>query len=209
MARPSNTDERREQITRALQKVMAKEGYDGASIADVASAAGLATGLVHYHFKNKLEILLAVVKRIAEAHDSNLAHVLEKAEGDPIRELAAFIDFHLALESADPETLACWITVSGEALRESRVRRAFEGAMAGTVESLASIVRRGVEGKVFRCDDDESAACALVSAIQGYFVLSATVPSLIPRGSAARAVRRMATGLLSPTRPLPAPGRRS
>jgi len=64
MARPSNTDQRREQITRALQAVMAKKGYDRASISEIAAAAGLAAGLVHYHFDSKLEILLAVLDRL-------------------------------------------------------------------------------------------------------------------------------------------------
>ncbi len=187
---------------------MAGKGYDGASIADVASEAGLATGLVHYHFKNKLEILLEVVKSLGATHDEALARAIARAESDPARELARFIDFHLALDSADPETLACWITISGEALRETRVRRAFEAAMERTVETLAGIVKRGVEARVLRCEDPKAAACAIVATIQGYFVLAATSPSLIPRGSAARSVRAMATGLVSPVRPLRA-GRRS
>jgi len=62
MARPSNTDERRLQIMGALVKVMAKRGYDGASVADIARAARLTPGLVHYHFKNKQEILLAALR---------------------------------------------------------------------------------------------------------------------------------------------------
>jgi TetR/AcrR family transcriptional repressor of bet genes len=207
MARPSNTDERREQITRALRQVMAKKGYDGASIADVASVAGLAPGLVHYHFKNKLEILLGVVKDLSETHDASLTLALEEAGGDPVREVAAFIDFHLALDSADPETLACWITISGEALREPRVRRSFDAALGRMVETLTSIVQRGLEAKDLRCEDAKSVACALVAAIQGYFVLAATAPTLVPRGSAAPAVRAMATGLLSPSRPLKARSR--
>lgn len=39
MARPGNTVERRAQIARALLKVMARRGYDGASIAAVAGYA--------------------------------------------------------------------------------------------------------------------------------------------------------------------------
>ena len=208
MARPSNTDERREQITAALQRVMAKKGYDGASVADVAAAAGLTSGLVHYHFKNKLEILIAVLEGLVHAHDANLAHALEAAEGDPLREVAIFIDFHLALDRADPETLACWITLSGEALRQAKVRRAFEDAMMASVEQLSSVIKRGVAAGVFKCTDSNAAASALVAVVQGYFVLAATSPEVIPRGSAAPAVRSMAFGLLHPRSPFPK-GRRS
>jgi TetR/AcrR family transcriptional repressor of bet genes len=196
MARPSNTDERREQITRALQQVMARKGYDGASIADVASAAGLTTGLVHYHFKNKLEILLAVLARLVREHDQALAAALAEAEGDARAELALFLDFHLALERADAETLACWITLSGEALREPRVRRAFAAAMAASVEQLAGVLARGAAARQLTCADPAAAAAALMALVQGYYVLAAASPAVVPRGSAAAAARAMAEGLV-------------
>src|SRR6476619_3840231 len=122
MARPSNTDQRREQITRALQAVMARKGYDRASLAEIATAAGLTPGLVHYHFDNKLEILLAVLGRLVCERDARLGEALAAVRGDPAAELAEVLDLHLALDRADGEALACWITMSGEALREERVR---------------------------------------------------------------------------------------
>src|SRR6187549_3675127 len=97
MARPSNTEERREQITRALVKVMARRGYDGASIGDIAKAARLTPGLVHYHFKSKQEILLEALGGLVARHEANLDARLERAGGDPAAEVAAFIDLHLGL----------------------------------------------------------------------------------------------------------------
>ena len=58
MPRPSNTDARREQIVLGLQRVMAERGYEKATVSAIAQAAGLTPGLVHYHFKNKQEMLL-------------------------------------------------------------------------------------------------------------------------------------------------------
>lgn len=199
MARPSNTGERRGQIARALRQVMAKTGYERATVSDVAAAAGLAPGLVHYHFKNKLEILLAVLERLVRRHGEELDRALALAAGDPVRELDRFLDFHLALgRSADPETLACWITLSGEALRQARVRKTYRAAIAAAVGRVAAIVRRGVAAGRFRCRRPEAAAAALVAAIQGYYVLAATAPDTIPRGSAAAAAKAMAAGLLRP-----------
>ena len=56
MSRPSNTEARRGQIVDAMVQVLAREGYEGASVQAVARVAGLAPGLVHYHFRRKLEI---------------------------------------------------------------------------------------------------------------------------------------------------------
>jgi TetR/AcrR family transcriptional repressor of bet genes len=203
MPRPSNTEERRAQITRGLTIVMAKHGYDGATIADVARAAKLTPGLVHYHFKNKEEILLAVLAELVARHEQRLAARLARSGSDPVAAVSAFIDFHLGLGAdADPEALACWILISGEALRNSRVRARFEEAIEGMVEGLAKIIARGVEQRAFACSSVATAASALLATIQGYFVLAATAREVIPRGSAASATKQMATGLLRPRRPL-------
>jgi len=203
MARPSNTQERRAQITTALVKVMSKRGFDGASITDIARAARLTPGLVHYHFKNKQEILLAALQELVGRHDTRLSARLESSGGDPIAEVAAFIDFHLGLGAdADPEALACWILLSGEALRDSKVRSAFARSLEQTASLLAGMICRGVEQKLFVCDSIEAAASALVATIQGYFVLAATARTVIPKGSAATSTKRMAEGLLRPVRRL-------
>lgn len=202
MARPSNTDERRFQITSALVKVMARRGYDGASVADIAKAARLTPGLVHYHFDNKQEILLEALRDLVARHDTRLEERIGRAGGDPIAELVAVIDFHLGLGAdADPDALACWVLISGEALREPKVRTHFERAVHGMVARLAQVIRGGVERGVFECDRIDDAAAAIFALIQGYFVLAASARTTIPRGSAAASARRMAEGLLRPARP--------
>jgi TetR/AcrR family transcriptional repressor of bet genes len=198
MARPSNTLERREQIARALLKVMATNGYEGASIADVARVAKLASGLVHYHFKNKLEILLAAIDALAVDYDARLARHLVVAGGDPEKELRAFVDAHLHVgKGADPEALACWIVISGEALREPRVKKAFARLLSGAVLRLRGILERGAAARRFVIREPDVAAAAIVATIQGYFVLAATARDVIPAGSAARTTMAMIRGLLA------------
>jgi TetR/AcrR family transcriptional regulator, transcriptional repressor of bet genes len=196
MARPSNTAERRAQITSALVRVMARKGYDGASIADVAKAAKLTPGLVHYHFENKQEILLAALEELSTRHLSRLdARLAEQAE--PRAQLHALIDFHLGLGAdADPEALACWILLSGEALRDAKVRARFEEALKRVAERLSAIIHGGVTSGVFSCHAPPAAASALLATLQGYFVLAATARDTIPKGSAAAMTKRMAHGLL-------------
>lgn len=180
---------------------MSRRGYDGASIADIAAAARLTPGLVHYHFASKQEILLAALADLLARRDADLDARLAGACGDPAAEVAAFVDFHLGLGAdADPEALACWVMLSGEALREPKVRVGFAKALESRVRRLADTIRRGVDQKLFTCDSADAAASALVAAIQGYFVIAATARAVIPKGSAAAATKRMAEGLLRPTR---------
>jgi TetR/AcrR family transcriptional repressor of bet genes len=204
MSRASNTDSRRAQIVQGLVDVMAKQGYDGASIADIARRAGLAPGLVHYHFKNKLEILVEAVRALAAAHARALDAALAAVErDDPAAQLVAFIDVHLGLGAhADPDALACWVLVSAEALRERRVRVEVEAALAELTRRVGAIVERGQASGQFQCSDAGAVAAALVATIQGYFTVAATARELIPSGSAAPCALRMAEGLVRPRRPL-------
>ncbi len=195
MARPSNTAERRTQIARALLKVMARTGYEGASVADVAKVAKIAPGLVHYHFENKLEILLAATEELARDYEQRLDRHIEGAGADPMKELRTYVDAHLRMGAeADPEALACWIDISGESLREPRVKKVFARILASTAARLSDILRRGVLLEVFSCEEPDVAAAAIVATIQGYYVLGATAREVIPSGSAARATMAMCQG---------------
>lgn len=216
MPRASNTDERRRQIARAFLKVMAHHGYDGASIAEVARRAKLAPGLVHYHFENKLEILLAAMRELLDEHAALLDTELRRAagghgghgehgeHGDPAAELAAFLDVHLGLGAhSNPDALACWVQFGGEAQRQRKVRAELAAALTATSERLADILRRGAARGVFRCPDPAAAAAALLAAIEGYFFLATTARPLVPPGSAAGCALRMAEGLLDCELPPP------
>ena len=62
MGRKPNTELRRQQIVAALLQEMAEAGYERASTKSIAARAGLAPGLLHYHFSSKEEILLELLE---------------------------------------------------------------------------------------------------------------------------------------------------
>ena len=204
MPRPPNTEERRAQITAGLIEVMARQGYDGASVNQIAKAAGLTPGLVHYHFKTKLEILLAALEHLVEEHRARLEAYLAGIGTDPPTQVSGFIEFHLGMgRTADSDALRCWILLSGEALRRTEVQQPYARAIENLVERLRNIVEKGIREHTFRCKSSTVAASAIVTTIQGYFVLGATAQGSIPTGSAASATLEMAEGVLHPKLPLP------
>lgn len=177
---------------------MAKKGYDGASISDIAKAARLTTGLVHYHFRDKLEILTALSVQLSEDNSAALRQHIEATAAGPAQAIDAIIDFYLGLGvSAKPEVLACWIALGGEALRHKAIAKIFEATLADIYHLAEEHIDEGVRQKVFaKGIDAAAAAAALVAAIQGYFVLARTARVLIPKGSAARTVKQMMQGVL-------------
>ena len=192
MARPSNTEERRQQIVSGLLRVMAERGYERASIAEIAKAAGLSAGLVHYHFTEKQEILLTLVEQLAGRVRERVKARLERVKGGARAQVDAFLDAYLATgEDADPSSVAAWVTISAEAVRQPEVRAAYEKVVHADLAHLEDLV-----GAVVGRRRARAVAAGLFAAVQGYFVLSAAAPGLTPPGSAAGPVTRMAAGLL-------------
>jgi len=70
-------------ILDAAEQVFADSGYDGTALREIAGKAGVAQGLIHYHFDNKAGLFERVVARrsgqINEARAENLEKL--RAEG--------------------------------------------------------------------------------------------------------------------------------
>src|SRR3954452_14631603 len=67
-------------ILRAAVEVMGEDGYEGASIRDMAARAGVSVAALYYHFPSKLDLLREFLD---EAYDVTLARLdrrLEAAE---------------------------------------------------------------------------------------------------------------------------------
>ncbi|WP_434348059.1 TetR family transcriptional regulator [Myxococcus virescens] len=195
MPRPSNTEERRRQIVAGLLKVMSERGYERASVSEIAKAAGLSPGLVHYHFSGKQEILLTLVEQLAAQARQRVATRLERVKGPDARaRVDAFVEAFLATGGdAAPAAVASWVTISAEAIRQPEVRVIYEQVVRADLEHLTSLVAAVVGRR-----KAPALAAGLFAAVQGYFVLAASVPGLVPAGSAASTVKRMAAGLLDP-----------
>lgn len=196
MGRPSNTAERREQIVQGLLEVMAKQGYEGASIVSIAKAAHLAPGLVHYHFDTKGEVLVALVERLV----SRVRARYERRAPDaaPQARLHAFIDAHLALGAdADPHSVAAWSVIGAEAVRQPEVRTLYRNALAATLSELRRLLAACLREQRRSRRNVRSIAAALMSAIEGAFRIAAAAPGSLPKGFAAPMVRRMADSLVA------------
>jgi len=199
MPRPRNTDARRAQIVDGLLDVMARAGYDGASIQEIARAAGLTPGLLHYHFGSKQEILVALVERLIDGVRARYDARLAAGVTEPRARLDAFIDAHLARgRDADPRAVAAWSVVGAEAIRQPDVRALYRRALGSSLRELTRLVttvrRADGAGRRHPTSARETAA-ALLTAIEGAFRIAAAAPGALPAGYAAPTVRALARAL--------------
>src|SRR3712207_4177549 len=58
----------RSRIVAATRKLLAKEGYEGATMKRIAREAGVAQGLIHYYFSSKDELLLELLMEVSREY---------------------------------------------------------------------------------------------------------------------------------------------
>lgn len=196
MGRPSNTEQRRAQIVEGLLLAMAEHGYDGASVQLIAEKSGLAPGLVHYHFKTKQEILLALIARLAALLEERFERRAKGVTSARAR-LYAFLDAHVALGAdASPEAVACWVGIGAEAVRHAEIRAAYRDVIRQSLEKLERLVHAVLVDERRIDTACREIAAGLMAAIHGSYQL-ATAANAAPKGFAAPTLKRMADGLLA------------
>lgn len=92
-----STQDKRKALIEAAYKVFVKKGYVNSTIKDIANEANMTSGLVHYYFKNKEELLLSVQDEVqkhyhrqydsrtddAVSHEGLLLEIKSRAKDNP------------------------------------------------------------------------------------------------------------------------------
>jgi TetR/AcrR family transcriptional repressor of bet genes len=178
MARPSNTEHRRQEIVLGLMAAMAEKGYEKASIQSIAKAAGLSPGLIHYHFKTKLEILIALMTELSSKADDRYELLVAKADSAEDK-LMAYIDAALALgEGSDQKAVAAWVIIGAEAVRQEDVRSLYQEVIAKHSKTLIELLIHASSdvGTTLNKKKAKEVASFIIASIQGTYQIATTVP---------------------------------
>lgn len=190
MPRPPNTDIKRQEITNGLLAVMATQGYENASIGSIAKAANVAPGIIHYHFKKKSDILVELIKHIANVISERYESLAVNAN-TPKEKLKAFVDARLAKgEGSSPESVAAWVFIGAEAIRQEDVRREYQSAISEQQKILERLIADASQKKKIDSMVKKQAALCM-AAIEGAFTLSVSAKGLLPEGYAAETLYRL------------------
>lgn len=185
MGRPSNTKQRKQEIVHALLKVMSEQGYEKASIQAIAEQAGLTPGLIHYHFKSKHDILIALVKWIASTAENRL-HTLQSENKTSWQKLEDFINTRLAKGQGElPEMVKAWVLIAGESIRHPDVKAIYQDLIKQQLKLLRELIADAWQGKSSSSNEIIELSAIIMAAIEGAYLLSATADGVMPSGYAA------------------------
>lgn len=206
MSRPPNTDARRAQIVAALLPVIAKSGYEKATIQAIAAQAGLAPGLIHYHFKTKRDILVTLIETLARAAAARF-EALTGAATDPQERLKAYLQARLGLgDGAAPDLVAAWVMIGAEAVRQAEVRAVYSHVVAQELASITLLIKQCLRAQQRDTRHAKPIAAALLAIMGGAFQLASAAPGVLPVGYAFQAAwdfarARIAAAAMRPVAP--------
>jgi AcrR family transcriptional regulator len=161
-------DDRREEILRATVAQIAERGVAAIRVADVATALGISTALVFYHFRSKDRLVAKAFGYAARRDLDRLAEVV--ASGGTARErlVRALRLYHPSGSAAPGWRL--WIDGWSAALREPELRRVCRRLDLRWRDTIAALIAEGVAAGEFDCPEPEAAAWRITALIDGLSV---------------------------------------
>lgn len=182
--------ETRAALLEAAARVFARRGYDGASISEISSEAGLTSGAIYAHYASKAELFSATLRTFAEADLDQILGRDGADVADGLASIGATFDHREPTEASllisaivaarnDPEVAA----LVGDMLSErERIFRQLIGdaqaaghlagdASAPAITRLALMIAMGslVVGALGLADVDHGEWTALIEKVVGTF----------------------------------------
>lgn len=204
MAERKTSDERRDEIVRATLGLVARKGFAGVTLREVATEVGVVHGLIRHYFASRDELVAAAFDF---AVTSELASDRALLDGlDPVPALAGWL-------AATPEDhYRVWIDAWSEAPRTPALAAALDRHHRDCERILTTVIERVVDGG-FGTSADPAADSRLLTAVadgvavqnHAVGVIGVEEANAIVFGVAERQLS-LAEGSLARANPVPARG---
>ncbi len=148
VVRPSVEGERRVQLTSAAARVIARKGYEAATLRDVADEAGTSTGTLNYYYHGKDDLFAATLRAASERFQSDLGAAVAAARS-PRDKLVAMARAATPATPEGREAHALWIDFWAQAARDESLRQLNERIYDRWRVEIAAIVREGQAAGAF------------------------------------------------------------
>ncbi|WP_328317252.1 TetR/AcrR family transcriptional regulator [Streptomyces sp. NBC_00388] len=191
-------------LVAAARRCFSRDGFHQTSMPAIAAEAGVAVGAAYRYFAGKDDLIVEVARSAFAVILSPVQRLHDQEADASVADLiAATVEDLDRIRPVDAagnsipldELLRCAVQTWGEILRGGEVAdRAAEG-VAGALDELASVLRRGQQRGTVPAGLDPAGAARVVMALLHGYLLQRTAFGPIDSGAFAQAVRT----LLSPS----------
>jgi TetR/AcrR family transcriptional regulator, transcriptional repressor of bet genes len=194
--------ERQEQILAAAMAIATRHGLEGLTIRRVASEAGLSHGLVHFHFKSKTELLVALLDRLFTETAAFVVGPEIGSIGAPLQRLLALLQQEMGRVTSDRARVHLFFDFWLMGTRHPRIRARMRAELARYREAFRPMLEEVLRSESHRFPNVTAEA---LSAVVVAFIKGSAVQAVIdPRELDVRQFTAAAHALLSQMESAPA-----
>ncbi|KEA53848.1 TetR family transcriptional regulator [Mangrovibacter sp. MFB070] len=162
-----------QKILRAASRCFSEKGFNATSVGDIARAASLSQGAMYVHFRNKADLIAAIVET---EKDTALEKYTQPFSCGPIARICELIRSCIN-EVGYPADHKLWVEIIAEAARNPSVRETFISTDKIMRTGIKSLIEKGVEhGDLAEELDSEAATLAIFALIDGFISRKAINP---------------------------------
>jgi AcrR family transcriptional regulator len=167
----------KEQIINAAAKVFITDGFENATVDDIAKEAKIAKGSIYTYFKSRDEILTESIKFVASERINALQSLINKKKSS-LEKLQILISANKKIAQIQPELFLMnyALLLSSHENIKKKVASEFFKAYLSLVER---IIKEGIKRREFRDLDSKTMALMLVVTLDLNNILEFIDPSIL------------------------------
>jgi AcrR family transcriptional regulator len=169
------SEETRNHILEAAQRLFSLNGYDATGVAEICQAAGVSKGAFYHHFPSKQAIFMDLLENWLAVMDDGL-QAISRGEQDVPHILMQMTEILTAVfQTADgrpPMFLEYWLQAS----RDEAISKATIAPYRHYQEFFTALVQRGMDEGSFRDVDPQITAQTLVALAMGLLLQGLLIP---------------------------------
>ena len=156
-------DSRRRELAQAAIRVIARHGFEGATMQTLGRESGWSTGVLKHYFVDKDDILSHALRELQRVN----AERLSLADGE-VTGYAALRSAIGAILDNEPDHSKVWIAFIARAMTDKKTASEMRRGTRAWIRRWADLVRRGQRDGSIQADrDPEQVAAALHALVSG------------------------------------------
>ncbi len=153
--RDQAAEDARNRILAATADCLVRDGLAQVRMAGIAKAAGVSSGLLHYHFDTKEQLFAEVLTYSSAVSNELTEQALDRAGTEPAQRLSAYLDRCLPSDELLTHDWLLWQELALLSMRQPQLASVGDELYEGHYAAVAGIISDGVRAGVFDLPDEE------------------------------------------------------
>ncbi len=187
---------RQAEVAQLVIQVIARVGFEGASMRAIAAEGGFSTGVLLHYFQNREELLTFSIDHIFSGLEKDISEAV--AAKPPLEAILDICNYVLPNTPRRNAEWSVWTNILARATRDENFRHKVRSRSLRTRNLVIGILEAGVNDKSVRTDIDlEETADLLLALVEGIGVLSPIHKSRYSRVKQMRLIKVVLDGIRS------------